>query len=162
MPTQKLPPIDNFVEKLKQELAGFEDIVYPPLSQQLNAFASIHEAFKRLGESESHSRQRENETTRLRDLMTDIFLHLGPEVFTLCAFAIPRTALSRISSRDFLPRLKEWWGGAPRPRGLTATAHDLCQDVGRIIREHRQRMFHGIGTRGEFIALCIPLLAEFE
>jgi len=142
--------IDALIQLLEKEVALFDDNTTPLLCSQLNSFTSAYEIIK-----EDHnlklSRQRLSDRARARDLLTDVFLILGPEVFLLCTFAITITRLSTIKSKEFIPRLRAWWASSPRPRGLTTTAADLTTPVKDLVSSARKRKFSDIGIEG----LCL-------
>ncbi|QVM05880.1 hypothetical protein D8B26_000587 [Coccidioides posadasii str. Silveira] len=110
-------PSDSLIELLEKELATFGDAApYPLLSYQINAFLSYYDILREDDASLAKRRkQRRSERNRLRDLLIDIFIGVGAEVYLLCTLALPISRLSAEKSRDFIPKLRLWWKDAPRP-----------------------------------------------
>lgn len=139
--------VDELIKRLDVELASFDDGVRPLLSSQLNSFVAISKLLKD-SEAPGLSKQRRSENCRARDLLTDVFLVLGAEVFMLCSFAIPLTKLSTTKQKDLIPRLRAWWTASPRPRGLTTMAATMSQSIHDIVSSSRKRKFSEIGING--------------
>lgn len=148
--------IDELIQLLTSELASFDDSISPLLSSQLNAFVSVSKLLKEDGDAPGLSKQRRSEKSRARDLLTDILLVLGAEVFLLCTFALPLTKLSTTKPKDLIPALRAWWTASPQPRGLTTMAATMCQSVSDIISSARKRKFSEIGINGSDIYLIHP------
>ncbi|KAI8628766.1 hypothetical protein F5Y19DRAFT_437224 [Xylariaceae sp. FL1651] len=153
--------ISGLIETLDSELACFNDNSTPLFSSQLDSYTS---AYKLVTENTDNnlSRQRRSERARARDLLTDVFLILGSEVFLLCAIAIPTSKLTTIDSRVFIQQLRVWWASSPRPRGLTTHAASLCSSVATHLVTARKRKFSEIGVNDYsetyFTPYCTSLL----
>lgn len=114
------------------------------MSHQLQAFKTIYDLLQEDGESlRKRSKQRRSEVSRARDLVADIYLRLGPEVFFLCIIALPVSTLAKLKPRLFLRKLEDWWKETHHPQGLKLAAIGLCRDnsISNIITSYRKRQY---------------------
>lgn len=140
------PPdtVEPSIELLGIELAVFTDRLVPLLSHQLQAFKTIYDLLQEDGESlRKRSKQRRSEVSRVRDLVADIYLRIGPEVFFLCIIALPVSTLAKLKPRLFIRKLEDWWRETHHPQGLKLAAIGLCRDnsISNIITSYRKRQY---------------------
>lgn len=67
---------------------------------------------------------------RARNLLTEVYLKVGAEVFLLCMLTWSITALARFDSKIVLPKFLQWWKSTPTKEGLKRTADKICNDYG--------------------------------
>ncbi|MCJ1356466.1 MAG: hypothetical protein MMC33_006461, partial [Icmadophila ericetorum] len=81
-----------------------------------------------------------------RNVLIDIFVGVGPEVFLLCSLNVPISKLSTTKQKDVLPTLRSWWKTASRLKGLRAIATVLCESssISTLISTSRKRKFSEI------------------
>jgi len=142
------------MELLREQLDYFDDNAPSLLSSQLRSFHQIQQVFQ--GNHDHLSRQRRSELSRAVNFLSDILSILGPEVFLLCSFALPITTLCTIRPQRCIPKLQDWWRSAPRPRGLTVIAAELCTPISELTRPDRKRKFSKIGIEGDLDTYNTP------
>lgn len=155
----------NFTDELKlleDELKTFDDNASPALSSHLTAVSSVchlfedsvHKPVKQNNENRKSerglSKQNLSIRSKVRNLLEDIFVSLGQEVFFLCIISITISKLGKIKPEYFIPQLRIWWHSANpwRPRGLTTVAAKLCQPLQELIHVNRKRKFSELGIQG--------------
>lgn len=128
---------------LEEEMATFSDVPLPLLSYQLNGFESYYGILRESEESLAGlSRQRRSERTRICDLLADVFVAVGAEVFLLCVFAVPITALAAITPKSCIRSLQTWWNATTsRPRALKLAVEQICKPlcIGALVSSLRKR-----------------------
>lgn len=147
MSTSK-PSNESLINLLEAEMKAFGDHPCPLLSWQLEAFHAYRTILEEDDASFAlRSKQRRSELGRVRDLLTDIFVGLGIEVFLLCILAIQPSKLAPIRPRAFIPLLRRWWSVSSPPRGLTLTAKEICETyaVDAVVSSLRSSKISKIG-----------------
>ena len=147
--------INSLIQDLNTELSYFDDNSTPLLSSQLDSYTVVYSLLTQT--DDNLSKQRRSERARLRNLLTDVFLILGTEVFLLCAIAIPITKLSTADQKAFIHELRLWWDSSPRPRGLTIQAASLCSPVAFHLVSTRKQKFSDLGFNGLSLFPVPPL-----
>lgn len=132
---------------LDEEVSWFDDNAAKLLSPQLEALSSIASTMQAKKDS-GLPKQRIAERKRIRSIMTDVLLILGPEMFLLCALALPVSKLQSIKHKVLFKILQEWWKTSPRPRGLTTTAARFCGPIQEEASAGRKRKFEELGIDG--------------
>lgn len=139
---------NDWLTQLEKEKATFDDETYPLLSCQTDAFAACCDLLR--GDPappKQLSKQRCSERQRARTFLVDVFQGVGPEVFLLCALAIPISKLADISPKDAIPKLRTWWKAVSHPHGLTVTAAELCEANSiRTLTSRQKRKFSNISA----------------
>ncbi|KAM5462286.1 hypothetical protein MauCBS54593_008053, partial [Microsporum audouinii] len=109
-------------------MANFNDNPSPLPSRYCEAFDSYCEILREdEGSLANRLKQRRNERQRIRRILTDIYVEMGPTPFFLCTIAVPKTRLGGAAPQDIFVQFQSWWKGSP-PRGLTMAAEKICED----------------------------------
>jgi hypothetical protein len=117
-----------FIRQLEIERQKFDDSTLTLAPKHIDAFNNwcdlLHESATSLKRKSKSTRSRR---LKARDLISDIFSKLGPEVFLLCALATTITPLAGKSHSNLIADLQSWWKNVPHPQGLTQTASAICE-----------------------------------
>lgn len=141
-------PSTELFKLLDEEVSYFDDNATQLLSPQLESFSTISKIMSEIDE-EKITKQRKADRIRIRSVMTDVLLMLGPEMFLLCAVALPISRLLSVKHRMLFKILRDWWNISPRPRGLTTTAVRFCGAVQDRVSRSRKRKIEELGIDGE-------------
>jgi hypothetical protein len=119
-----------FILQLDIKRQTFEESIRPLNKKESQSFQSWLDLLQDTNKSlPKPSRSNRSRRSIARTLLKDIFLNLGPDVFLLCTLAISYTRLaeSRLRSENLTSLVRSWWSTVSHPKGLTATASDLCE-----------------------------------
>ncbi|KAF1992732.1 hypothetical protein P154DRAFT_528256 [Amniculicola lignicola CBS 123094] len=137
----------SLVKLFDAALAAFDEDPCPLLSYQIDAFRSYLKILLENEDSlEVQPKQRRSEKKRVRNVLADIFVGVGTEVFILCTIAIPVSYLSAKATKNLVPELRHWWRTAPRPRALSQIATQLCDahSISTRVSAYRERILFEI------------------
>ncbi len=118
----------SLIELLETERRAFDDDAYPLPKHQIDRFRSCCELLVEDDDSlRKRSKQRRSCRAKVKTLLGDVFLSVGPEVFLLCTIAATISTLGQVVLSHLVPDLRRWWNAVAHPTGLTKTANTLCK-----------------------------------
>ena len=141
------PDFQGVADKLEIELSTFSEHSICAMSHQLQAFDIVYSTFHEDDNAlQRRSKQRRSEVVRARNLLSDVYLRFGSELFTLFAFALPISSIAKLKTQRILQNLEKWWTTIHQPAGLKALSSHLCEKNGirKAIVSCQKRQFPGL------------------
>jgi len=117
---------NEFIKVLDETKAAFRETRLSLSTYQRQRFEECYNLLQENDSSPVRGDRRQDRRKRTRNLLIDVFLVLGSEVFLLSTLAASITKLSEVRQRQLIPTLQKWWNDTTHPQGLTDTAVELC------------------------------------
>jgi hypothetical protein len=116
---------NDVIEQLKNSLSMYDDEPTLLDTTQQRAFSKFITGINVLNTSKSISKTTLYVRSRARELSSDIYNQVSPEVFILCSLTYPVHTFGALP-REGLPKINKWWISIHHPAALTNLTTDLC------------------------------------